>query len=39
VQNDHGWVIHGEKAGGGLIDNVQREGHAQRKPGTPKARR
>ena len=27
-QGHHGWVINRKKAGGGFVDNVQREGHA-----------
>jgi len=38
TQDGHGRVIHGKKAGRGLIQDVQRKSHAQRKPSTAKAR-
>jgi len=39
VQDGHRRVVHRKKARAGLVDDVQRERHAQPKPGAAETRR
>jgi hypothetical protein len=38
AQDSHGWIVYGKKAGGGFIQDVQRERRAQGKPRIAKTR-